>query len=210
MKGFHKMAVKDSVKVGYRMSGVGRVTKIGKSEGGWILGENGFYTADPKWVGQRDTFTSTGSTERVEHGKSVSMCGLKANDAVGSTKVQKPKKKLVAMPTFGSGCGTKIGSRDCDVGSFARTVAAVERDGFALFPESFNTTWRQSGDPAFKDACAGLQEAGDANLFRLQNTKTYKFSTNSSGSQTVWNAIKVVKKKLATSLSLLSLNLCQA
>ena len=108
MKGFHKMAVKDSVKVGYKMSGVGRVTKIGKSEGGWILGENGFYTADPKWVGDQDASSTT--IERVQQGRSVTMCGSEAKVALGSTKVRKPKKKLPAMATVGSGNVSKVGS----------------------------------------------------------------------------------------------------
>ena len=79
-------------------------------------------------------------------------------------KVRKPKKKLPAMPTLGSGNVSKSLSIGSGVGSFARTMAAVERDGFALFPESFNTTWRQSGDPAFNHARAGLQQAGDTNF----------------------------------------------
>ena len=157
MKGFDIKDVKDNVKMGYDMSGQGRATRKGRSECGWILGENGFHTADPKWVSDQDAFPST--KETVQQGKSVSLCGLEAKATLGSTKVRKPKKKLPAMPTLGSGNVSKSLSIGSGVGSFARTMAAVERDGFALFPESFNTTWRQSGDPAFKAARAGLSEA---------------------------------------------------
>ena len=190
------MRGKNTVNMGYEMSGKGRVIQNGMSEGGWILGENGFHTADPKWVGEKGAISSTGSNERVQQAKSVvSSCRTEAKVALGSTKVRKPKKKLPAMPTLGSGNVSKSLSIGSGVGSFARTMAAVERDGFALFPESFNTTWRQSGDPAFNHARAGLQQAGDINLFRLQNTKTYKFFTDTSSSETVWNAIKVVQTK---------------
>ena len=65
MKGIEKKTVKDSLKMGYEMSGKGRVSQKGRSEGGWILGENGFYTADPKWVGAKGAFSSTGSIEKV-------------------------------------------------------------------------------------------------------------------------------------------------
>ena len=150
--GIDKKTVKDSIKMGDKMSGKGRVSQKGRSEGGWILGENGFHTADPKWVGEKDAFSSTGSKERVQQAKSVSMCGTEPKVALGSTKVRKPKKKLPAMSMSGSGSGSKVGGSDSDVGGFARTMAAVERDGFALFPESFNTTWRQSGDHVFTDA----------------------------------------------------------
>ena len=193
--GIDKKMVKDSIKMGDKMSGKGGVSQKGKSEGGWILGENGFHTADPKWVGEKDAFSSKGSKERVQQAKSVSMCGTEPKIALGSTKVRKSKKKLPAMSMGGSGSGSKVGGSDSDVGGFARTMAALERDGFALFPESFNTTWRQSGDPAFTDAKAGLQHTGVPNLFRLQNTKTYKFFTQSPSSETVWNAIKVAQTK---------------
>ena len=171
--GIDKKTAKDSIKMGDKMSGKGRVSQKGRSEGGWILGENGFHTADPKWVGEKGAISSTVSNERVQQAKSVvSSCGTEGKVALGSTKVRKPEKKLPAMPAVGSGRGSKVGSGDSDTGGFARTMAAVERDGFALFPESFNTTWRQSGDHVFTDARAGLQHTGDPNLFRLQNTKT--------------------------------------
>ena len=180
MKGNEKDAKRDTVKMEYKMFSKGRVGLKGSSEGGWILGKNGYYTADPKWVGEKDAFSRTESIDSVQQAKSASSCGTEAKGALGSTKVRKPKKKLPAMPIVGTGRGSKVGSSDSDVGGFARTMAAVERDGFALFPESFNTTWRQSGDPAFTDARVGLQHTGDPNLFRLQNTKTYKFFGSSA------------------------------
>ena len=195
MKGNEKKAKRDTVKMEYELSGKGRVSLKGSSEGGWILGEKGYYTADPKWVGEKDAFSRTESIDSVQQAKSASSCGTEAKGAQGSKKVRKPKKKLPAMPIVGTGRGSKVGSSDSDTGGFARTMAAVERDGFALFPESFNTTWRQSGDPAFTKARAGLQHTGDPNLFKLQNTKTYKFSTQSPRSETVWNAIKVAQTK---------------
>ena len=100
MKGFNIKVVKDNVKMGYDMSGKGRTTQKGRSEGGWILGENGFHTADPKWVGDQDAFSST--IEPVQQGKSVSMCALEAKVALGSTKVCKAKKKLPAMASVGA------------------------------------------------------------------------------------------------------------
>ena len=125
MKGFDIKVVKDNVKMGYDMSGKGRATQKG-----WILGENGFHTVDPKWVGDQDAFSNT--LERVQQGKSVNMCVLEAKVVLGSTKVRKPKKKLPAMPTLGSGNVGKTGSIGpmIGIGGFARTMAAVERDGF--------------------------------------------------------------------------------
>ena len=90
--------VKDNVNMGYEMSDKGRVLQKGRSDGGWILGENGFHTADPKWVGEKDAISSTGSKERVQQAKSASSCGTEAKAALGSTKVRKPKKMLPAMP----------------------------------------------------------------------------------------------------------------
>ena len=142
MRGNKKNVVKDNVNMGYEMSDKGRVIQNGRSEGGWIMGENGFHTADPRWVGEKDAISSTGSNERVQQAKSVVIrCGTKAKVALGSTKVRKPKKKLPAMPTVGTGRGSRVDRGNSDVGGFARTMAAVERDGFALFPGSFNTTW---------------------------------------------------------------------
>ena len=51
MKEIGGKAHKVKVKMKEKMSDKGRVTQKGRSEGGWILGKNGFYTADPKWTG---------------------------------------------------------------------------------------------------------------------------------------------------------------
>ena len=117
MKGNEKDAKRDTVKMEYKMFSKGRVGLKGSSEGGWILGENGYYTADPKWVGEKGAISSTGSNERVQQAKSVvSSCGTEAKVALGSTKVRKPEKKLPAMPAVGSGRGSKVGSGDSVVG----------------------------------------------------------------------------------------------
>ena len=197
MKEIGGKAHKVKVKMKEKMSDKGRVTQKGRSEGGWILGKNGFYTADPKWTGGNDTFSGTVSLRSVEQPSKDSIT-LVDKVALGSTRVHKAKKK----PTLVTGTSvycmrSKAERKDSDVGGFAKTIAAVERDGFALVPDSFPETWRQSGDPGLGVvARKGLEqvEASEPNLFWLHDTKTYKYVPQGSVHETSLKAIRVRPK----------------
>ena len=78
------------------------------------------------------------------------------------------------------------------VGGLARAQAALEKQGYGLFPASFNTLYTTSGDP-FRAAVDGLQQM-DATTYKLNTTKTFTF-LHSDSSEIAWNAIKLANPK---------------
>ena len=78
------------------------------------------------------------------------------------------------------------------VGGLARAQAALEKQGYGLFPASFNTLYTTSGDP-FRAAVDGLQQM-DATTYKLNTTKTFTF-LHSDSSEIAWEAIKLANPK---------------
>ena len=159
------------------------------------MGKDGYYRADPKWVSEnRDVQTSLdkGPTPVIVMPKS---------DVVGSVRVAPPTEKAKRAKTKVAKVSSETTvyekqamSRDGQVGGLARARAALEKDGFGLFPVSFNTLYKTSGDPVFTAAVDGLQQCKDGTTFKLKTTKTFKFLKPDS-SEVSWEAIKVTKPR---------------
>ena len=80
---------------------------------------------------------------------------------------------------------------DGQVGGLARAQAALDKQGYGLFPKSFNEENNTSGDPVFTAAVDGLQQCkDDRKKYKLNTTKTFTF-LHSDSSELVWEAIKL-------------------
>ena len=165
---------------------------MGRSQG-WILCKDGFHRADPKWVSDRSETQPPSNNYGPILVKKLSKSD-KAGEMLDRPAQAKPKKAKtkVAKASFGrSTYNTQaIMTNDGQVGGLARTLDAMKQDGFALFPQRFNTKYKTTG--GFDSTTLGLQEVGDGTTFNLNTTKTYKFETQ-DGNQVVWEAIKEAK-----------------
>ena len=175
------------------MKGEGRAW--GRSEGGWILGKDGFYRADPKWVSENPYVQPSldkGPTPVIDVPKIDVVGSVRA--APPTEKAKRAKKKVVKVSSGPTVYEKQAMSRDGQVGGLARTRAALEKDGFGLFPVSFNTLYKTSGDPVFTAAVDGLQQCNDGITFKLKTTKTFKFFKPDS-SEVSWEAIKLARPR---------------
>ena len=161
-----------------RVKGKGEGRAWGRSEGGWILGKDGYFRADPKWVSENldaEPSLDKGPTPVIDVPKSDIVKAVE-----GGVRAAPPTEKAKRGKTK----GTKVSSQttvyekqamshDGQVGGLARARAAVENQGYGLFPVSFNTLYETSGDPEFTAAIDGLQQCQDGVTFKLKTTKTW-------------------------------------
>ena len=188
--------VKDEKDMGKGEGGTkGKGRAWGRSEGGWILGKDGFYRVDPKWVSENPSVQPSldkGPTPVIDVPKSDVMGSVRA--APATDKAKRAKKKVVKVSSETTLYEKQAMSRDGQVGGLARARAALEKDGYGLFPVSFNTLHQTSGDPVFTAAVDGLQQCNDGITFKLKTTKTIKFLKPDS-SEVSWEAIKVARPR---------------
>ena len=190
-----KEGMKDMGKGKVGVKGEGRAW--GRSEGGWILGKDGRYRVDPKWVSEnKDAQPSSDiwPTPVIDMPESdiVGAAFGSVRDAPPAEKAKRAKTKGTKVST-GTTVFEKLAmSHDGQVGGLARARAAMEAQGYGLFPVRFNTLYKTSGDPAFQAAIGGLQQCQDGTYFKLKTTKTFKF-VHVDSSEVSWEAIKLAK-----------------
>ena len=171
---------------------------VGKSEGGWVLCNDGKYRVDPKWVGGSQCLKPSLDilpTPVIAVAK-TDIVDAKAPPA--SPKVKKVKSKVTKVSSGSSKVYEKEAiSRSGQVGGLARTRAKMENDGYGLFPVDFNTEYRTSGDPTFKTATEKLQQL-DNNTFKLHKTKAYQF-LDQDYKEVTWEALQLAKTRSSSS-----------
>ena len=195
------------VKEGMKERGKGKVGRKGeerawgRSEGGWILGRDGHYRADPNWVSENPVAQPSldkGPTQVIYMPKSDfvgSVVGGVVKDAPPTEKAKKAKTKWTKVSSGTTVYEKQAMASDGQVGGLARAQAALDKQGYGLFPASFNEEYQTSGDPVFTAAVEGLEQCkDDGKKYKLNKTKTFKF-LHSDSSEVVWEAIKLANPK---------------
>ena len=175
----------------------------GRSEGGWILGKDGYYRADPKWLSENEDAQPSldkGPTPVIDVPKSDIVKAVEGGvtAAPPAEKAKRAKNKVTKVSSGATVYEKQAMSRDGQVGGLARATAALENHGYGLFPESFNTLYETSGDPVFTAAVDGLQQCHDGTTFKLNTTKSFNF-VHSDSSEVNWEAIKLAKPSSSSS-----------
>ena len=171
---------------------------VGKSEGGWVLGKDGKYRVDPKWVGGSQCVQPSLDILPTPVIAVAKTDIVDAKAAPASPKVKKVKSKVTKVSSGSSKVYEKEAiSRSGQVGGLARTRAKMENDGYGLFPVDFNTEYRTSGDSTFQAATEKLQQL-DNNTFKLHKTKAYQF-LDQDYKEVTWEALQLAKTRSSSS-----------
>ena len=120
---------------------------VGKSEGCWVLCNDGKYRVDPKWVGGSQCVQPSLDilpTPVIAVAK-TDIVDAKAPPA--SPKVKKVKSKVTKVS---SGSSKVYEKQVRQVGGLARTRAKMENDGYGLLPVDFNTEYDEESDHSNK------------------------------------------------------------
>ena len=163
------------------------------------MGRDGYHRADPNWVSENQDAQPSldkGPTQVIYMPKSDfvgSVVGCVVRDAPPTEKVKKAKTKWTKVSSGTTVYEKQAMASDGQVGGLARAQAALDKQGYGLFPKSFNEEYKTSGDPVFTAAVEGLEQCkDDGTKYKLNKTKTFKF-LHSDTSEVVWDAIKLAK-----------------
>ena len=140
------------------------------------MGKDSYYRADPEWANENQDIQPSldkGPTPVIDVAKN-DVGGVGRVDPAPA-KAKKAKTKVAKVSSGTTIYEKQAMSRDGQVGGLARARAAVENQGYGLFPVSFNTLYETSGDPEFTAAIDGLQQCQDGITFKLKTTKTFTF-----------------------------------
>ena len=114
-------------------------------------------------------------------------------------KVKRAKTKWTTVSSGSIAYEKQAVGSEGQVGGLARAQASLEKQGYGLFPKSFNEEYQTSGDPVFSAAVEGLERCNeDGTRYNLNKTKTFKF-LHSDSSEVVWEAIKLANPKGSSS-----------